>query len=359
VRLLPCAAIRASPLNPRRRFTEPALIELMETMAEHSLIEPIVVRALGPEEYELVAGARRLAAAERLGWPQIPAIVREVKSEEELLQLMLVENLQRQELDPIEEARAYRALNERGLSQSAIARRVGCSQPRIANAMRLLSLPERVQEWIAEGQLTASHGRAIARFAARPDIAARIAEEAIRRRGGTKELERGVPFHDLLVAEGLLPPPPPPEAPPPVPDADVPQRAPALTEEAPVTPEAPVPADETAENEPAEPPLSYAEARALLRRLPHRAQPLPLYLALVARAGWEVEDGAGDFLPGAERAGPDGGSSPWDAPAHEPAPDARPEIGPIPFEVGPRLPGLSAALFALFLLLSLVVWRLA
>ncbi len=152
--------VRPNPRQPRARFDEVALAELAESIKEHGLIQPIVVRRTGAG-YELVAGERRLRAAKEAGLKRIPAIIRGA-SESESLMLALVENLQRENLDAIEEARALRKLVEDfGMSQDELAKMVGKSRSAIANTMRLLSLPDSIQSLVQLGAITAGHARAV------------------------------------------------------------------------------------------------------------------------------------------------------------------------------------------------------
>jgi ParB family transcriptional regulator, chromosome partitioning protein len=146
--------------QPRTRFEEAALDELAQSITASGLIQPIVVRPRGAK-YQIVAGERRWRAAQRAGLHKIPAVVREV-ADEKLLELALVENIQREELNPVEEARAYRKLIDKiGLTQEMIAERVGKERTLITTSLRLLNLPEEVLQMIEEGKLSASHGRAL------------------------------------------------------------------------------------------------------------------------------------------------------------------------------------------------------
>lgn len=152
--------ISPNPRQPRRRFDEAALAELAESIKEHGLIQPIIVRRAGVG-YELVAGERRLRAAREAGLRKVPAIVRGA-TDSESLAIALVENLQRENLDAIEEARALRRLVEDfGMTQDELAAMIGKSRSAIANSMRLLSLPDSIQGLVQLGAITAGHARAI------------------------------------------------------------------------------------------------------------------------------------------------------------------------------------------------------
>lgn len=158
---IPVAAISANPRQPRDQFEEVALADLARSIATHGVLQPILVRALSEGRYELIAGERRLRAARQANLSTIPALVREANDDESLV-LAIVENIQRAELSPLEEARAYRALiDDFSLTQEEAARRVGRSRPAIANSLRLLQLPEDVQAELAAGRITAGHARAL------------------------------------------------------------------------------------------------------------------------------------------------------------------------------------------------------
>ena len=163
-RNLPIAAIAPNPFQPRREFGEQDLADLVASIRENGLLQPIVVRpaAAGSDvEWELVAGERRWRASMRLGWTEIPATIRNV-DDRTLLVLALVENLQRSELSVLEEAEGFRRLGEDfGLNQQQIAEVVGKERSTIANALRLLQLPASVRLMLADGRLTAGHARAL------------------------------------------------------------------------------------------------------------------------------------------------------------------------------------------------------
>jgi ParB family chromosome partitioning protein len=154
-------AIVPNPRQPRRTFDEDALDELAASITEVGLLQPVVVRKLGPGNYELVMGERRLRASQRAGLDYIPAIVRETQ-DNEMLRDALIENLHRQQLDPLEEAAAYRQLlDDFGATHEQLAQRIGRSRPHISNTLRLLSLPPAVQKRVAAGVISAGHARAL------------------------------------------------------------------------------------------------------------------------------------------------------------------------------------------------------
>lgn len=200
-RSLPVSALRPNPWQPRQAFSELAIAELAESIREKGILQPLVVRpAPDGEGYELIAGERRLRAARQLGLAEVPVTVREGDGRE-LLELALIENIQRENLNPMEEARAYRQLiGEFGLTQEEVASRVGKERSTIANFLRLLHLPGSVQKRLEAGELTAGHARALlmvegdeARQRLADDIVAgrwsvRAAEQQARKRAqGTKQ----------------------------------------------------------------------------------------------------------------------------------------------------------------------------
>jgi ParB family transcriptional regulator, chromosome partitioning protein len=161
LREIPLELIRPNPRQPRRRFDEEGLAELAQSIGSRGLLQPLVVRPLTGGEYELVAGERRLRAAKMAKLETIPALVREA-DDWERLDLALAENMAREDLNPVEEARACAMLVEDlGLTRGEVGRRVGRSRAAISNLMRLLELPEEALELIEGGQLSEGHGRAI------------------------------------------------------------------------------------------------------------------------------------------------------------------------------------------------------
>src|SRR5215472_9242160 len=152
--------IQPSPYQPRTRFREEALDELARSIQASGIIQPIVVRPVG-KGYQLIAGERRWRAAQIAGLTKVSAIAREVP-DELALEMTLVENIQREDLNAIEAARAFgRLMDEFQLTQEAVAERTGKDRATVANAIRLLKLEETIQDWIEEGKLTAGHGRAL------------------------------------------------------------------------------------------------------------------------------------------------------------------------------------------------------
>ena len=158
--LIPVDQIEANPDQPRTRFDDEALEELAASLKEVGVLQPVVVRT-GDEGYILIAGERRWRAARRAGLHEIPAVLRESTGDSTLVEA-LIENVQRQDLTPLEEAHAFQDLLENyGMSQEQVAERVGKSRPTISNTLRLLLLPEEIQEMVDGGDLTAGHARAL------------------------------------------------------------------------------------------------------------------------------------------------------------------------------------------------------
>ncbi|MBD7944880.1 ParB/RepB/Spo0J family partition protein [Psychrobacillus sp. AK 1817] len=154
------ADIRPNPYQPRKIFDDEALIELSESIKEHGVLQPIIVRKKG-SKFEIVVGERRFRASKKVHLEEIPAVIRDF-NDQQMMELAILENLQREDLTPIEEAEAYQNLMENlGLTQEQLAFRLGKSRPHIANHIRLLSLPEIVRNAVSEGKLSMGHGKAL------------------------------------------------------------------------------------------------------------------------------------------------------------------------------------------------------
>ncbi|CAN5849266.1 ParB/RepB/Spo0J family partition protein [soil metagenome] len=190
LRDLPMTSLRPNPFQPRTRIDEAELTDLVNSMEASGLLQPIVVR---PRDggYELIAGERRWRAAERLGWQKIPAVVKDV-DDRTLLTLALIENLQRDDLSPIDEAAGYRRLAEEfKLGQAEIARVVGRDRSTVANLLRLLQLPADVQAMVHEKRLSAGHARALLGLSDTERQSA-LALEAIEQEWSVREMEAAV-----------------------------------------------------------------------------------------------------------------------------------------------------------------------
>ena len=152
--------IEANDRQPRKAFNDETLVDLSESIKEHGVVQPIIVRKLG-SSYQIIAGERRWRAARLAGKKTIPAIVKEC-SDLEVMELALIENLQREDLNSIEEATAYKSLiEEYNMTQDEISKKIGKSRPAIANSLRLLQLPQEIKNMIAEGKISQGHARAL------------------------------------------------------------------------------------------------------------------------------------------------------------------------------------------------------
>lgn len=150
--------IKPNRYQPRRKFDEEKLEELANSIKEHGVVQPIMVRTI-PGGYELVAGERRLRACQKINLKKIPAVVKDI-SEQQMIEIALIENIQRHDLNPVEEAQAYRRLmTEFKLTQEQVAEKVGKSRPLIANMLRLLNLPQEILDFLSDGTLTIGHVR--------------------------------------------------------------------------------------------------------------------------------------------------------------------------------------------------------
>jgi ParB family transcriptional regulator, chromosome partitioning protein len=180
-----------SRFQPRRSFDSASLDELAASIREQGIVQPVVVVARG-EKFEIVAGERRWRAAVKAGLTRIPVVIREKGSDKELLEIALVENLQREDLNALEAAAAYARLKEEfHLSQEEVAKRVGKDRATVANSLRLLKLPSSVRERIQNGELSGGHARAIAALASADDQE-RLAEEVVRRALSVRQTEKRV-----------------------------------------------------------------------------------------------------------------------------------------------------------------------
>ena len=187
VRSLKLTDIDPNRGQPRERFEETALRELAESIRAVGVLQPIIVRKTG-ERYEIIAGERRFRAARLAGLDEIPAIVRDW-DEQKRLEAALVENLQRDDLNPMEEAVGVKRLMEAaGLTQERVAERLGKSRPAVANLLRLLTLPEEVQKMLVDGRLTAGHARAL--VSVDPSRQVQLANLTVQQNWSVRQLER-------------------------------------------------------------------------------------------------------------------------------------------------------------------------
>lgn len=175
--------------QPRKEFDESALADLADSIREHGVIQPLLVRPLPTGGYQLVAGERRWRASRMAGLGEVPVVIREL-SDHEAMELALIENLQRQDLNPMEEALGYRSLMEEyQMTQEEVAKAIGKSRPAIANSLRLLSLPQQVVDLIREGKLSAGHGRALLALEEESAIL-EAAQTAVKKHWTVREIEK-------------------------------------------------------------------------------------------------------------------------------------------------------------------------
>ena len=183
--------IRPNARQPRQDFDEAALEALAGSLKSQGVIQPVIVRPVGDGRYELVAGERRWRAAQQAGLMKIPALIRS-ETPDRALELALIENVQREDLNPIEEAEAYRTLiQEMGLTQAEVAERVGKQRSTISNMIRLLGLPRAVQKLVRTGDLSMGHARAVAGLESHA-LQTRLAEQAVQRGASVRQLETWV-----------------------------------------------------------------------------------------------------------------------------------------------------------------------
>ncbi|PLR78302.1 chromosome partitioning protein ParB [Bacillus sp. V3-13] len=180
--------IRPNPYQPRKIFQKEAIDELKQSILEHGILQPIIVRKT-IKGYEIVVGERRFRAAKEAKLEKVPAVVRDL-TEQQMMELAVLENLQREDLSPIEEAAAYQMLMQKlGLTQEELAKRLGKSRPHIANHVRLLSLPPKIQELISDGKISMGHGRALLGLRHKEKLPA-VVEKTIKENLNVRQLEQ-------------------------------------------------------------------------------------------------------------------------------------------------------------------------
>src|SRR2546422_6717519 len=189
LRLIPVDLIRPNPDQPRKEFNGESLLALAESIESKGVLQPLIVVALPGGTYELIAGERRLRASKIAKLEEVPAIIRDAEGSERL-ELALLENVAREDLNPVDEARACAILvDDLGVSKAELASRIGKSRPAVANAIRLLDLPDGVLELIERGELTGAHGRALL-MTRDNDVRRRLAREAVPAGWSVKETEK-------------------------------------------------------------------------------------------------------------------------------------------------------------------------
>lgn len=181
--------IEPNRTQPRKEFDEKALSELAESISKHGLLQPLLVRPLTLGGYQIVAGERRYRACRMAGITEVPVIIREL-GDTETMEIALIENLQREDLTPIEEAQGYQVLmDEHGFSQEEVAQSVGKSRPAIANALRLLKLPQSILELVSNGKISAGHARALLTLE-NEELMTELAEEIIKKDLSVRQVEK-------------------------------------------------------------------------------------------------------------------------------------------------------------------------
>jgi len=186
---VPVEQISPNPYQPRKTFNEASIEELARSVREHGIVQPLVVTRIGEHKYRLVAGERRFRAAQKAGLSTVPVVIKERTTDSDVLQIALIENIQREDLNPIEEANAYHQLHEEfGLTQEEISKQVGKERSTIANFLRLMKLPEGVKKLLASGQLSMGHARAILAVAS-PKKQEQLAERVVKRNLNVRQTE--------------------------------------------------------------------------------------------------------------------------------------------------------------------------
>ena len=188
---LPISQVEPGLNQPRKHFDEESLVDLSESIRQHGILQPLTVRRLASGYYQIIAGERRWRAARMAGLSEVPAMIVEA-DDRKVMELGLIENLQREDLNPMEEAMGYQSLiKDYGLTQEEVSQRVSKSRPTVANAMRLLQLPQEIQWLIEQGSISAGHGRAMLPLA-NPEVEIAMAEEVMRKNLSVREVEERV-----------------------------------------------------------------------------------------------------------------------------------------------------------------------
>jgi len=186
---IPIDQISPNPYQPRKTFNESSIDDLARSVKEHGIVQPLVVTRSGDQKYQLIAGERRFRAAQKAGLRSVPAVVKELTQKGDALQIALIENIQREDLNPIEEAIAYHQLHEEfGLTQEEISRRVGKERSTVANFLRLLKLPDGVKKLLASGRLSMGHARALLAVDS-PKKQEQLAERVVKRNLNVRQTE--------------------------------------------------------------------------------------------------------------------------------------------------------------------------
>ncbi|MGA8810285.1 MAG: ParB/RepB/Spo0J family partition protein [Thermoanaerobaculia bacterium] len=185
---IPISQIQPNPFQPRKTFNEASIDELARSVREHGIVQPLVVTRAG-DKYKLIAGERRFRAAQKAGLATVPVLIKEMMAEGDALQIALIENIQREDLNPIEEAMAYHQLHDDfQLTQEEISRRVGKERSTVANFLRLLKLPDPVKKLLASGQLSMGHARALLAIES-PKKQEQLADRVVRKNLNVRQTE--------------------------------------------------------------------------------------------------------------------------------------------------------------------------
>lgn len=189
VQTLPLNQILPSRFQPRLSYSETKIEELAQSIKEKGIIQPIIVRIVGLNSYELIAGERRLRAIKKLGLTEVPAIVRKVE-DSDVLEMAIIENVQREDLNPLDEAKAYRRLAEEfGFTQDAIAQRVGKDKSSVSNLLRILALPDKIQDYLSQSLISFGHARALLALAdSRKQL--ELCEQVVKRGLSVRQVEQ-------------------------------------------------------------------------------------------------------------------------------------------------------------------------
>ncbi|MBY0009056.1 ParB/RepB/Spo0J family partition protein [Paenibacillus typhae] len=198
---IPLGQLRANPYQPRKDFNEEAIQELAESIRQHGVIQPIIVRSV-LKGYEIIAGERRFRASQYCGKSTIPAVVRSL-SDQQVMEIALIENLQRENLNAMEIAVAYQGLMDQfSLTQEELSLKVGKSRSHIANFLRLLTLPEEVKDYVSRGTISMGHARAIVGLKD-PEVVKQLAEQCVEQQWSVRQLEEVVKNLDRKPAAGV------------------------------------------------------------------------------------------------------------------------------------------------------------
>lgn len=186
---LKISEIEPNRTQPRKEFDEQALSELAESISQHGLLQPLLVRPLTLGGYQIVAGERRYRASRMAGLTEVPVIIKEL-TDTETMEIALIENLQREDLSPVEEALGYKALiDEHGFSQEEVAKSVGKSRPAVANALRLLKLPDNIMEYLKDDKISAGHARALLTLE-NEELMTELADEIVAKDLSVRQVEK-------------------------------------------------------------------------------------------------------------------------------------------------------------------------